>query len=104
MTSLAGIALLGLLAAGEATPMGRPAGTPLAGSQLDARTEEVAGLLRCPVCQGLSVADSPATMARNMKLEVRDKLAAGYDQEQILADFERSYGEFVRLRPPLRGA
>ncbi|MFL5370415.1 MAG: cytochrome c-type biogenesis protein CcmH, partial [Myxococcales bacterium] len=87
--TLAGIALLGLLAAGDPTPMGRPAGTPLAGSQLDARTEEVAGLLRCPVCQGLSVADSPATMARNMKLEVRDKLAAGYDQEQILADFER---------------
>src|SRR3954464_6864680 len=98
------IALAGLLAAGGAIPMGRPAGTPLAGSQLDARTEEVAGLLRCPVCQGLSVADSPATMARNMKLEVREKLAQGYDQEQILAQFEQSYGEFVRLRPPLRGA
>jgi cytochrome c-type biogenesis protein CcmH len=105
MTSLAGIAAAGLLAAGEAaTPMGPPAGTPLSGTQLDARTDEVAGLLRCPVCQGLSVADSPATMARNMKLEVREKLAAGYDQEQILNHFERSYGEFVRLRPPLRGA
>jgi hypothetical protein len=42
-------------------------------------------------------------MARNMKAEVRDKLAAGYDQEQILASFERSYGEFVRLDPPMRG-
>jgi cytochrome c-type biogenesis protein CcmH len=104
MTSLAGIAAAALLAAGAATPMGPPGGTPLVGSQLDASTEEVAGLLRCPVCQGLSVADSPATMARNMKLEVREKLAAGYDQEQILAYFERSYGEFVRLRPPLRGA
>jgi cytochrome c-type biogenesis protein CcmH len=30
-------------------------------------------------------------------------LAAGYDQEQILAYFEHSYGEFVRLQPPLRG-
>src|SRR5947209_2460107 len=29
--------------------------------------------------------------------------AAGYDREQILADFERSYGEFVRLEPPMRG-
>jgi cytochrome c-type biogenesis protein CcmH len=42
-------------------------------------------------------------MARNMKAEVRDKLAKGYDQEQILAYFERSYGEFVRLDPPMRG-
>jgi cytochrome c-type biogenesis protein CcmH len=42
-------------------------------------------------------------MARNMKAEVREKLAAGYDQEQILAYFERSYGEFVRLEPSLHG-
>jgi cytochrome c-type biogenesis protein CcmH len=80
-----------------------PRGQPLSGKLLDERTEEVGALLRCPVCQGLSIADSPATMARNMKAEVREKLAAGYDQEQILADFERSYGEFVRLQPPMRG-
>jgi hypothetical protein len=42
-------------------------------------------------------------MAQNMRAEVKDLLAAGYDQEQILAYFERSYGEFVRLKPPLRG-
>ena len=34
---------------------------------------------------------------------MRELLAAGYDEEQILAYFERSYGEFVRLEPPLRG-
>ena len=49
------------------------------------------------------MADSPATTARKMKAEVREMLAAGYDQDQILDYFERSYGEFVRLRPPLRG-
>jgi cytochrome c-type biogenesis protein CcmH len=80
-----------------------PRGAPLSGVALDARTEEVGALLRCPVCQGLSVADSPSAMARNMKAEVREKLAAGYDQEQILAHFERSYGEFVRLEPRMRG-
>jgi len=83
--------------------IGVPRGVPLSGAELGARTEEIGALLRCPVCQGLSVADSPATMARNMKAEVRQKLAAGYDQEQILAHFERAYGEFVRLDPPARG-
>ena len=106
--SLAFVALLAILPAAapapDASSMGPPAGVPLSGPELDARTNEVGGLLRCPVCQGLSVADSPSTMARNMKLEVREKLAAGYSQEQILASFERSYGEFVRLKPPLRGA
>ncbi|HEY6908281.1 MAG TPA: cytochrome c-type biogenesis protein [Myxococcales bacterium] len=85
------------------TSMGPPRGQPLSGAALDASTEDVAGLLRCPVCQGLSVADSPATMARDMKAKVREELAAGYDKEQILADFERSYGEFVRLQPELHG-
>lgn len=90
-------------ASGPSSVVGAPHAQPLAGAALDARTEDVAGLLRCPVCQGLSVADSPATMAVNMKAEVKDLLAQGYDQEQVLAYFERSYGEFVRLEPPLRG-
>lgn len=83
--------------------VGAPKGPPLSGAALDERTEEVGGLLRCPVCQGLSVADSPATMATNMKARVRELLAEGYDEEQVLAYFERSYGEFVRLDPPRRG-
>jgi len=104
------VALLSLAAAqvsrAPAAPaggIGAPRSQPLSGAELDARTNDIGALLRCPVCQGLSVADSPSSMARNMKTEVRDKLAAGYDQEQILASFERSYGEFVRLDPPMRG-
>ena len=89
--------------AGPKAVVGDPRGQPLSTSALETRTREVAALLRCPVCQGLSVADSPATMAQRMKDEVREMLAAGYDQEQVLTYFERSYGEFVRLKPPLRG-
>jgi cytochrome c-type biogenesis protein CcmH len=91
-------------AAAPAFVIGAPKGQPLSGPALERRTEEVAALLRCPVCQGLSVADSPATMALNMKAQVGEMLAVGYDQEQILTYFERSYGEFVRLEPPMRGA
>lgn len=83
--------------------IGAPAGQPLSGTALDQKTMEVAALLRCPVCQGLSIADSPAAMAINMKREVRDLLAEGYSGDQVLAYFEKSYGEFVRLQPPLRG-
>ena len=83
--------------------VGPPGATPLAGAALDTQTEEVAALLRCPVCQGLSVADSPATMAVNMKIQVREMLSRGYTEDQILSYFEGSYGEFVRLEPPLRG-
>jgi len=86
-----------------ASVVGPPRGPALGGRDLDLRTEEVGALLRCPVCQGLSVMDSPSGMARNMREEVRSLLAAGYDQEQVLSYFEHSYGEFVWLKPPLRG-
>ena len=83
--------------------VGPPQGAPLSGKALDMGTEEVGALLRCPVCQGLSVTDSPSSMAVKMKAQVKEMLAAGYEQTQILAYFEHSYGEFVRLEPPLRG-
>jgi cytochrome c-type biogenesis protein CcmH len=83
--------------------VGDPAGPPLTGADLEKETARVASLLRCPVCQGLSVNDSPATMAQNMKRQVRDLVAKGYSEEQALLYFERAYGEFVRLEPPMRG-
>ncbi|HSP35047.1 MAG TPA: cytochrome c-type biogenesis protein CcmH [Thermoanaerobaculia bacterium] len=83
--------------------VGPPQGQPLAGAQLDAKTHEVASLLRCPVCQGMSIADSPSEMAVNMKHQVNALLARGYTQEQILKYFEQSYGQFVLLKPKFQG-
>jgi cytochrome c-type biogenesis protein CcmH len=83
--------------------IGPPAGPPLQGAELDVRAAKVSSVLRCPVCQGLSVQDSPTAMAVNMKHQVREMVAMGYSQEQILTYFEKSYGEFVRLEPALRG-
>ena len=42
-------------------------------------------------------------MATNMRRQVRELVAAGFVEEQVLSYFEASYGEFVRLEPPLRG-
>ncbi len=80
-----------------------PRATPLQGPALEQRTQEVASGLRCPVCQGLSIADSPSEMAVNMKAEVRSMLAKGYTREQIETYFVRSYGEFVLLEPKFQG-
>jgi cytochrome c-type biogenesis protein CcmH len=101
-------ALMLLLVTATAAPdasmfVGPPQGQPLAGAALDAKTQEVASLLRCPVCQGMSVADSPSEMAVNMKHQVNDLLARGYTREQILDYFERSYGQFVLLKPKFQG-
>lgn len=83
--------------------VGEPQGTPLTGPALAQKTHEVSFLLRCPTCQGSSVADSPSATALNMRQEVEDLLAAGYTQEQILAYFEAAYGQFVLLQPKAEG-
>ena len=86
-----------------ALSVGPPQGRPLSGAALDAKTVEVAALIRCPVCQGMSIADSPAEMAINMKHQVHALLERGYTQDQILDYFVRSYGQFVLLKPEFRG-
>ncbi|MGZ5442332.1 MAG: cytochrome c-type biogenesis protein [Thermoanaerobaculia bacterium] len=83
--------------------VGAPKGTPLTGEALFKRTNQVGQLLRCPVCQGMAISDSPAEMAVNMKGQVRELLARGYTEEQILKYFELSYGQFVLLKPKMEG-
>lgn len=83
--------------------VGAPEGVPLSGDALHLRTQQVGGMLRCPVCQGMAVSDSPAEMAVNMKHQVRELLARGYTEEQILRYFELSYGQFVLLKPKFEG-
>jgi cytochrome c-type biogenesis protein CcmH len=83
--------------------LGEPAGPPLAGIELDLATEQVASRMRCPVCQGLSVADSHTDSAQAMRTKARELLSRGYSHEQVLTYFESSYGEFIRLSPRPEG-
>ncbi len=91
------------LGVNERELLGEPMGRPLEGEELQAVTREVASDLRCPVCQGLSVADSPTASAQAMLNQVRDLLEQGYTTDQIFAYFEGSFGEFVRLMPRADG-
>lgn len=83
--------------------LGRPEGGTLSESAVSELAKDIDAKLRCPVCQGVSIADSPSGMATKMREQVRDLVTKGYSEEQVISYFERSYGEFVRLEPPLRG-
>ncbi|MCB9777055.1 MAG: cytochrome c-type biogenesis protein CcmH [Alphaproteobacteria bacterium] len=81
-----------------------PARAPLTDDdEIDDVTEHVSKGLRCPVCQGLSVADSPSDGARTMKARIRELVAMGYSQEQIEDYFVDRYGDWIKLEPPTRG-
>jgi cytochrome c-type biogenesis protein CcmH len=74
-----------------------------ADSVLEARVRAVASELRCPVCQGESIQDSPAALAQQMRAVVREQLAAGRTPDEVKAYFVDKYGEWILLRPKARG-
>lgn len=59
--------------------------------------------LRCPVCQGLSSADSQAESAVAIRVRAEELVRAGYSDEQITTYFVDRYGEWVLLAPPTAG-
>lgn len=64
------------------------------------RVSRLASELRCPVCQGLSVEDSPSDTAREMRALVAQRVAEGRTDDQIRAEFRASYGDWIFLSPP----
>ncbi len=64
---------------------------------------EIASQLRCPVCQNLSVADSPSGLANEMRGVIREKVKAGETPQQIRAYFVSKYGEWILLGPVKTG-
>lgn len=81
-------------------PKAAPGGTLTpADSLLEARTSALASELRCVVCQGLSIQDSPSELAQQMRSVVRDQLAAGRSEREVRAYFISKYGEWILLSP-----
>ena len=70
---------------------------------LEERVRAISSELRCVVCQNLSVADSPAEMAVQMRGIVREQLEAGKTPDEIRSYFVSKYGEWVLLAPPAHG-
>ncbi len=57
--------------------------------------------LRCVVCAGQSLAESDATLAIQMRAHVRELVAQGKTEDEILAHFRTRYGDQILLTPPL---
>jgi cytochrome c-type biogenesis protein CcmH len=70
---------------------------------LDQRVHDVASQLKCPVCQGESVADSPSTISQQMRAVIREQLQSGRSEQQVIQYFVDRYGEQIVWSPPWQG-
>jgi cytochrome c-type biogenesis protein CcmH len=94
IAAILALALLGLPAAYAVQPdeiMADPA--------KEARARELSRELRCMVCQNQSIDDSEAPLARDLRLLVRERIAAGDSNSQVIDFLVARYGEFVLLKP-----
>ena len=66
---------------------------------LQARYENINRELRCLVCQNQTIADSNATLAGDLRREVREMIAAGKTDDEIREFMIERYGDFVLYRP-----
>lgn len=67
------------------------------------RVESIGSQIKCPVCQGESIANSPSQMARDMMALVEERVAAGMSDDAIVAELLFSYSGALLLDPPVAG-
>ncbi|KIZ44437.1 MULTISPECIES: cytochrome c-type biogenesis protein [Rhodopseudomonas] len=65
----------------------------------EARARNLSQELRCMVCQNQSIDDSNAPLARDLRLLVRERIANGDSDKQVIDFLVARYGEFVLLKP-----
>lgn len=70
---------------------------------LEDQVADISGELMCPVCEGQSVAESNAQLARDMRAIIKTKLLEGNTKEEIIDYFISSYGETILASPPPKG-
>jgi cytochrome c-type biogenesis protein CcmH len=71
-------------------------------SALETRAREISTGLRCLVCQNQSIDDSDATVAKDLRVLIREQLSSGKSDEQVIDFVVERYGEYVLLKPRFR--
>jgi cytochrome c-type biogenesis protein CcmH len=79
------------------------AGFVMGDARPEDRVQQLGEAIKCPVCQGEAIIDSPSPTSAAMMEIVEEKVAAGETDQQIYAYFKSRYGDGIVLDPPLGG-
>jgi cytochrome c-type biogenesis protein CcmH len=69
---------------------------------IEARMLKITAELRCLVCQNQTIADSHSDLAQDLRRQVREMIARGSSDQQVLDYMTARYGDFVLYRPPVK--
>jgi cytochrome c-type biogenesis protein CcmH len=69
---------------------------------LEARARDISRDLRCLVCQNQSIDDSNASLAKDLRVIVRERITAGDNNQQVQDYIVKRYGNYVLLKPPFQ--
>lgn len=75
---------------------------PLENPTEEARAQELMKDLRCLVCQNQAISESGAPLARDMRVVLRERIAAGDSDEQAVNYMVDRFGDWVLLNPPFK--
>ena len=81
---------------------GMPAALNADDPELEARLNHLAADLRCGVCQNESLAESRASLAIDLREEIREMMRTGKSDEAVVESLVARYGDFVLYRPPVK--
>jgi cytochrome c-type biogenesis protein CcmH len=94
-----GLLLAAPLSAQTALPPAPYADTQLPDPALEAQAKALMETIRCLTCQSQSIADSNASMASDLRSEIRERIAKGEKPEHIRAWLIERYGDWISYKP-----
>ena len=98
------VGLVWLLALFALAAVAKDAPPVAADPALETRMLSIAAELRCLVCRNQTLADSDASLAQDLREQIRALLRQGADDAQVRRFMTDRYGDFVLYRPPLKAS
>ena len=71
---------------------------------IERRVSHLSHELRCLVCQNQSLAESNAPLAQDLRNQIREQIAAGKSDQDVVDFMVQRYGDFVLYRPPFKAS
>ena len=72
----------------------------LKNQEYELRARDISKNIRCMICQNQSIDESNASLAKDLRILIRNKIKEGSNDKEIYKFLTDRYGDFILLKPP----